>query len=130
MKKEEIITIIIMSIIITIDIITQKHLDNAVGTTCEKLENLKQKIVSEEEISDEKLEKDVEDIYDEWKQKCKELSFLIEHEGMEEVDLNLEKAKTQIKTGQKEEAATELNEGIYKLSYIKNKQKLNWSNIF
>lgn len=130
MKKEEIITVIIMCIIITIDIITQKHLDSAVGTTSGKLEHLKQKIISQEEISDEELEKDVEDIYDEWKQKCKELSFFIEHDGMKEVDLNLEKAKTQIKTGQKEEAAAEINEGIYKLSYIKNKQKLNWSNIF
>lgn len=130
MKKEEIITIIIMCIIIGIDIITQKHLDKAVDSVSHELYSLKEQMVSEQEIQEEDLEKRTKDIYNNWKDKCIELSFFIEHEEMKEINLNLEKAITQLKTGQKEEAITEINEGIYKLNYLKNKQKLSLSNVF
>ena len=130
MKKEEVITIIIMGIIIAIDIITQKNLDKYVDLTSRSLSDIKEKVIQNEQVSDEELEQDTQRTYNEWKERCNELSYFIEHEGMKEVNLNLEKAKIQFKMGEKEEAVAEINEGIYKLNYIKNKQKLNLSNIF
>lgn len=130
MKKEEVITIIIMGIIIAIDIITQKNLDKSVDLTSKSLSDIKEKVIQNEQVSDEELEQDTQRTYNEWKERCNELSYFIEHEGMKEVNLNLEKAKIQFKMGEKEEAVAEINEGIYKLNYIKNKQKLNLSNIF
>lgn len=130
MKKEEVITIIIMGIIIAIDIITQKNLDKSVDLTSRSLSDIKEKVIQNEQVSDEELEQDTQRTYNEWKERCNELSYFIEHEGMKEVNLNLEKAKIQFKMGEKEEAVAEINEGIYKLNYIKNKQKLNLSNIF
>ena len=130
MKKEEVITIIIMGIIIAIDIITQKNLDKSVDLTSKSLSDIKEKVIQNEQVSEEELEQDTQRTYNEWKERCNELSYFIEHEGMKEVNLNLEKAKIQFKMGEKEEAVAEINEGIYKLNYIKNKQKLNLSNIF
>ena len=130
MKKEEVITIIIMGIIIAIDIITQKNLDKSVDLTSKSLSDIKEKVIQNVQVSDEELEQDTQRTYNEWKERCNELSYFIEHEGMKEVNLNLEKAKIQFKMGEKEEAVAEINEGIYKLNYIKNKQKLNLSNIF
>lgn len=130
MKKEEIITIIIMSIIIIADLITQKYLDNTVSLVSGKLYDLKEIASDNEEMQENELENRINDIYKEWKDKCKELSYFIDHEGMEEIDLNLEKAKENFKLNQKDDAITEINEGIYKLNFLRDKQKLTLSNVF
>ena len=53
-------------------------------------------MIQNEQVSDEELEQDTQRTYNEWKERCNELSYFIEHEGMKEVNLNLEKGKNTI----------------------------------
>ena len=130
MKKEEIITMLIIIIVVTLEIITQKHTQKAVEEVNTKLLEVKEQAIAEEDNKKELLSKTIE-IYNVWEEKSKTLSCYLEHDELEKVDLKLRTIKSSFESNGevKDEVVAEIEEGIFSLEHIKDKQKLNLKNI-
>lgn len=128
MKKEELITIIIIIFIIGAEIITQKHTNNSLDELDEKLKNLKEMALSKQ-YSNEDLKQTTEEIDKSWEKKDDMLSYYLEHEELEKICTQIKKIKAHFETDLEEEVVPEIEEGIYLLDHLKDKQKLNLKNI-
>jgi len=128
MKKEEIITIIIIIFIIGAEIITQKHTNNSLDELDAKLKNLKEMTLSKQ-YSNGELKQTMEEIGENWKKKDDILSYYLEHEELEKIYTQIKKIKAHFETDLEEEVVPEIEEGIYLLDHLKDKQKLNLKNV-
>ena len=124
MKKEEIITIIIIIFIIGAEIITQKYTNNSLDELDAKLKNLKEMTLSKQ-YSNGELKQTMEEIGENWKKKDDILSYYLEHEELEKIYTQIKKIKAHFETDLEEEVVPEIEEGIYLLDHLKDKQKLN-----
>ena len=128
MKKEEIITFIIIIFVIVTEIFTQKHTNNNLDELDERLKNLKEMTLSKQ-YSNEQLKQTTEQIDKNWEEKNNELSFYLEHEELEKICTQIKKIKAHFDTDLEEEVVPEIEEGIYLLDHLRDKQKLNLRNI-
>ncbi len=128
MKKEEIITIIIIIFIIGAEIITQKYTNNSLDELDAKLKNLKEMTLSKQ-YSNGELKQTMEEIGENWKKKDDILSYYLEHEELEKIYTQIKKIKAHFETDLEEEVVPEIEEGIYLLDHLKDKQKLNLKNV-
>ena len=86
MKKEIIITIVTIFIIIAGDLITQNYTKRCVEKTSNDLTNLKQNVLNN---SGNNLKDTSKEIYNIWKENSKGLAFYIEHDELEKVDIQM-----------------------------------------
>ncbi len=128
MKKEEIITIINIIFIIGAEIITQKYTNNSLDELDAKLKNLKEMTLSKQ-YSNGELKQTMEEIGENWKKKDDILSYYLEHEELEKIYTQIKKIKAHFETDLEEEVVPEIEEGIYLLDHLKDKQKLNLKNV-
>ena len=126
MKKEEIITFIIIIFVIVTEIFTQKHTNNNLDELDERLKNLKEMTLSKQ-YSNEQLKQTTEQIDKNWEEKNNELSFYLEE--LEKICTQIKKIKAHFDTDLEEEVVPEIEEGIYLLDHLRDKQKLNLRNI-
>ena len=140
MKKELIITIIIIIAIIILGNITLGYTENVIKEANEKLEKLKDDILSEN-IDKEKLnnkmdeilifeDNEMDEIYDYWLEKDKTLSLYLEHDEIEKVNIYLKNTKGHIEGDDVYGSLGELEACIATLSHIEEKQAVNLKNIF
>lgn len=129
MKKEEIITIIIIIFVIATEIITQKHTNNSLSELGQRLGDLKEKALTKE-YSNEELIQTTEEIDKCWEKKDDILSFYLEHEELEKISEQLKVIKADFESNLEEEVVPEIEKGIYLLDHLKEKQKLSFKNIF
>ncbi len=129
MKKELIITIIIIIAIIILGNITLGYTENVIKEANEKLEKLKDDILSEN-IDKEKLNNKMDEIYDYWLEKDKTLSLYLEHDEIEKVNIYLKNTKGHIEGDDVYGSLGELEACIATLSHIEEKQAVNLKNIF
>lgn len=129
MKKEEIITIIIIIFVIATEIITQKHTNNSLSELDQRLGDLKEKALTKE-YSNEELIQTTEEIDKCWEKKDDILSFYLEHEELEKISEQLKVIKADFESNLEEEVVPEIEKGIYLLDHLKEKQKLSFKNIF
>lgn len=129
MKKEEIITIIIIIFVIATEIITQKHTNNSLSELDQRLGDLKEKALAKE-YSNEELIQTTEEIDKCWEKKDDILSFYLEHEELEKISEQLKVIKADFESNLEEEVVPEIEKGIYLLDHLKEKQKLSFKNIF
>ena len=128
MKKELIITIIIIIIIIIAGILTQENTKKVMSIMDEKLDILKQEILSEKE-SDE-LTKDVEDVYNYWLGEDKILSLYLEHNELEKINTHLKTIKGYLEADDEKESVSEIEKCISVVDHLEEKQAVNIKNIF
>jgi len=125
MFKEIIIVLIIITSIITLDYITQEYTKESVEKTSRMLSELKQ------EIKNEGInKKGFDNIVDEWDKSRIKLAYFIEHNELEKVETNLTNIKSSIETGQQESIDMFIDETIFILEHIKDKNSFNLENIF
>lgn len=129
MKKEELITFIIVGIIIIGEIISQKYTQKCVEEFKERLYDLKASALSEE-LSKEEIAQTTNSIYEDWNNKSKTLSFYLEHDELEKVHTQMRRVIAYFEVDSKEDAIPELEEGIYTLEHLKDKRELTWKNVF
>lgn len=129
MKKEIIITIIIIVAIFVFYLITQKYTETSVETASTMLIEIKEDTLAENPNS-EGLIKKTQNLDNEWNKKSKLLSFYIEHDELEKVDSQIKRIQSNFKTTSYEDALPEIEQGIYLLQHIKDKRELNLKNIF
>ena len=129
MYKELIISIIIVIIIITLDIGTQKYADNAVQETINSLYSIKDK-TKEVNRNDDEILKQTSDLYSNWLNQHKKLAIFIEHDELEKVETDFVTCKSYMESKQYDMANAELEKTIFVLEHISDKYSFNFENIF
>lgn len=129
MKKELVITAIILVLIIVANNLTQNYTKKCVTDISSKLENLKDDALSEKKESKE-LASMAEEIYQDWVQKSKYLSYYLEHNELEKVHSQIRIAKGFFEAEEISDGVPELENCIYILHHIQQKEEFNLKNIF
>lgn len=129
MRKELIITILVFLIIFISDIFLQNYIKGSVEEIKNDLENLKKEVL-DSGIESKELEEKVKKIYEKWEIKNKVLTFFVEHDELEKVNTELNKIKGYFEVDMKDDSMTDINETIYVLEHIREKQKVSLKNVF
>lgn len=127
MFKELIVSIVIIVSIVSLDMFTQNFTEKTVDEISNKLESLKQ-IILDENI--EEIKKQAEEINEVWEEKNEKLAYFIEHDELEKVSNSITEMKSHIDTETFTDAIAELEEGIFVLKHIEERNALSLKNIF
>ena len=150
MKKEEIATLVIIGIILIIDLITLFYTKKCCAKISDDLTNLENMTVESikaenndnsenngsnsegdesKKIESKELKQKSEDIYKEWLGMNDTLTFYIEHDELEKVNVQLERIIANFNVDSTEDAVPEIKETINILRHIEKKQRLTLRNI-
>ena len=127
MYKELIISIIIVVLIVGIDVISNNYLKDAVQILTTDLGQLRENTKNEEQ---EKEQEKIEEILDKWENKYERLAFFIEHNELEKVKTKIINVKSNIEMQENEQTIQNIDETIYLLEHIRDKDSLNLKDIF
>ncbi len=133
MKKELIICIVIFTLIVIGNIITQNYTKQSVDNLSNKLEELKENIygkIKEDNKENEDLIEEVDNITKNWETRHDKLAYYIEHNELEKVEDNLTGLNSLVKTNQYPDAIKELDKCVFILKHIEEKYAFNLENIF
>lgn len=129
MKKEIIITITILILIIIGNIITQKNTINTVEAVSKHFEELKEEAIKEDK-NKEKIDSKIEEIDKLWDEKSEIMAYYIEHDEIEKVGTELTKLKADLETKEYNVAIEYIDNCVFLLEHIKDKTALRIFNIF
>ena len=129
MKKELIICIFIIMLIIILNIITQNYTKECVSQMNERLDILKEASL-EEQIEEKNIISEIQNIENRWSEFHEKLAYYIEHDELEKVETKIYAIKGLAETKKYEEIIPELEECTFILEHIQDKTKLNIKNVF
>ncbi len=129
MYKEIIICSIVIIIVVGLNILTESYTKESITLMTGNLENLKQNMILEEQ-NEENINKQIDDIVNDWNEKHKKLAYYIEHDELEKVKTELVLLKGNIEVKEYEQGIPNLNNCIFILEHIKEKTALQIKNIF
>lgn len=129
MKREAIITIIIILVILIGEFVTQNYSKKILGSLQDSLRDLKEQIISSEINVSDLIEK-TDKIYEKWEEENVLLSYYLEHNELEKVNTQIVLVRGFLESDTPGDAIPEIEEGIYILEHIKEKEKLSLKNIF
>lgn len=129
MKKEMIICIIIIILIVSANIITQNYTKECVGKMNEMLNGLKESNLSDE-IKNKDITKQLENIDKIWNEYQEKLAYYIEHDELEKVETQIFAINGLIEIKEFKETLPEIEKCIFILEHIEDKNMINIKNIF
>lgn len=129
MYKEIIICSIVIIIVVGLNILTENYTKESVALMTGNLENLKENMISEEQ-NEKDINKQIDDILNNWNDRHKKLAYYIEHDELEKVETELVLLKGNIEVKQYEQGIPNLSNCIFILEHIKEKTALQIKNIF
>ncbi len=129
MRREAIITILIILAIIIGEWLTQSYSKKTLSGVQDSLRELKEGILSSENEVSELIDK-TNQIYDKWEEDNQLLSYYLEHDELEKVNTQFVLVKGYLETDDPQNALPDIEEGIYILEHIKEKEKLSIKNVF
>ena len=127
MYKELIIIVVVITLIVGLDIITNKYTKETLESLYNELNILEKYILIEEK---EKCIKQMKKIKQEWEKRYKILAFYIEHDELEKVETEMVKLEADIKVEEYTHCISEVKTTIFILEHIKDKEKLQLESIF
>ena len=142
MKKELVICIFIIALIIITNIIAQNNTKYSVSKMSERLEVVSQIVTDELNIQSEnnkknvkKLEKnnikrEIDNLENTWNELQEKLAYYIEHDELEKVETQIYAIKGFYEIEQYEEILPEAEKCSFILKHIEEKTKLSVKNIF
>lgn len=131
MKKEIIVCIFIIVLIIVGNVVTQNYTVESVESLADQLSDLKSDIFKEEEnIERDSIKDKIKQIEDNWESRHDKLAYYIEHDELEKVETNLTSLGSFIEANENSEAVSELDKSIFVLKHIEDKYAFNLQNIF
>lgn len=128
MKKEIIICIAVIVIVIVLNTVTGKYTKDSVESMKYDLNKVKQEI--EQNKDKNEISENVENTRNNWNNKYKTLAYYIEHDELEKVTLYLVGLDSNVKSEEYSEAIAELDKCVYILDHIQDKYSFNLRNIF
>ena len=127
MYKEIIIIIVVISLIVGLDIITNNYTKQALEIITYELNVLREYILSENK---EKAEKQMQIVKEKWEDRYKILAFYIEHDELEKVETQMTGLAADINVEEYKHCITELDTTIFILEHIQEKEEFHLRSIF
>ena len=127
MHKEIIIISIILILVFGLDFITNRYVKISVSIMIDKLEVLEETILNNESDIIENKIKEAKNI---WQNKYNVLAYYIEHDELEKVSLKLASIHGNVEGDELGNAVGDINEGIFLLRHIQEKEKFDFRSIF
>ena len=125
LKREFLICIIIIFLVIFLDIIINNHFEKEMNVIQKNISDL-QELVQEKENVKEK----VEELNKNWERFDYIAAYYTEHNELEKVSLKINLVKKNIETGENDMTVEYLEELKFLLNHICEKDKLSLKNIF
>ena len=126
--KECIIIIIIISTIISADIITKDYVRKNVSIIEGKLNELEE--ILNNDVNNESAKKKIEEIITSWEEKKDKLSIIIDHNNIEKIEIKIIKIKTGLYKGEEYNLIQLINEAKIIISGMYERNELKVKNIF
>ena len=127
MYKEIIIIIVVVTLVVCLDVISNNYLKEAVAELSNELNILRVQILEE---NLEKSQEQMRIVKKIWKEKYKVLAYYIEHDELEKVETELVRLSADIDMEEYKHCINELNTSIFILEHIQQKEKLDIISIF
>ena len=127
MYKEFIIIVIILIFVFGIDFLTNNYVKESVRIMTEKLEALKETILQEDT---DDIEEKLAEIKIIWEEKYNVLSYYIEHDELEKVGIQIALLNGDLQVEEYNTAIENLEEVIYILKHIQEKEQFDFRSIF
>lgn len=127
MKKEIIICIVVIMIILGLNILSEKYTNDIMDNVTIHLGMVREAILTEDE---EKMKENIKNVLEEWDKNKSRLSVYIEHDELEKVELYMVEVNTDIGTKEYNMALESLESCNFIIEHIKDKYKLSLKNIF
>ncbi len=129
MKKELIICIVVISLVVIGNIVTQNYTKKCVEDMEQQLEQFKA-VVLQKEKNKEEIKEKIEMVKTKWDDMQEKLAFYIEHDELEKVEAEIALMEGQSESELYDEICPELEKCIFILEHIEDKTALNVKNIF
>lgn len=127
MFKETMICIVIVVVIFSLDMFTQKYTESSANNISNMFSDLKFEIIKQDK---NKIDEQIKNIDKRWGEMHKKLAYYIEHDELEKVDTAIVKMKSYIEMDEYPSAVAELDEGKFVMDHIKDKYLFSLQNIF
>ena len=127
MYKEFIIIIIILILVFGLDFLTNNYVKESVRIMTDKLEALKETILQEDT---DDIERKLAEIKIIWEEKYNVLSYYIEHDELEKVGIQIALLNGDLQVEEYNTAIENLEEVIYILKHIQEKEQFDFRSIF
>ena len=128
MYKEIIVCIIVIALIFSIDLISNNYTKKVFEEMNEILGNLRNEMIKEEDNA--KINEEIKKIEKKWNESFKTLSFYIEHNELEKVAKQITLIKGNADAKEYSQAIPQLDECVFLLNHIKDKESLLIRNLF
>lgn len=128
MKKEIVISIIVIVGVVVLDIFTGNYTKNSVENLTSELNSIKNDIKDEKDITT--ISEKIENLKSNWGEKNNKLAYYIEHDELEKIDLYIVGLDSSINSNEYNQALEELDKCAYILEHLEEKYSVNIKNIF
>lgn len=125
--KEIIIIIVVITIVVSLDIVTNNYTKDTVDTMNQKLAVLKEYIF---EGNKENADLQIPEIENEWKERYKTLAFYLEHDELEKVNTELVSLKAFLNMEEYSECMNSLDKCVFILEHIQEKEETSLKSVF
>lgn len=129
--KEITIIFIILIIIIGGAVYIEKYLEKTSQELVGMLENLKDKVKSNNGASNmEEIKKEADKVYNKWEEIEKKWAFTVLHSELDLIETSFVRMKAQIEEGELSKSIEEIETSIFLVNHISEKEKFCLKNIF
>lgn len=134
MKKELIICIFTIIIIIIANVITQNYTKKSVAKMEERLDLVSKIVLDEvnnnETVNENNIKKEIDSLENTWNELQEKLAYYIEHDELEKVETQIYAIKGFYEIEKYDEILPEVEKCSFILKHIAEKTKLSVKNIF
>lgn len=127
MLKEIIIIIIVLILVISLDVITNNYTTYAADSLSDELSDLRQLILRKDENN---INKKTEEIDKNWDKYNQRLSYYMEHDELEKVGNGITAIKSHIEVKENNDAIENIDEVVFILKHIEDKEKFSMKSLF
>lgn len=135
MWKETIVCVVIISVIVVANIITQNYTLNSVETLTEEIGKVKELALKlDEDETKHQIENEIKEKMGKtnanWRKRHDKLAYFIEHDELEKVETYFIGINSCLETKEYGEAISEIEKAIFVLKHIEDKYSFSLENIF
>ncbi len=127
MKKEIIISVIVIILIVVLNIITQNHTNKTMDEILSKLDEIRIEITSND---NKDVNERIKNLLEIWKNRSESLAYYIEHDELEKVEQYIREVNSNIETEEYTMAIQSLDTCKFIINHIKDKYEFSFKNIF
>lgn len=129
MYKEIIVCILVVILIISMDLLSNNYTKKVFFSINDSLGNLRNEMLKEDKDVN-KINDEITKVEQEWNSKLNLLSCYIEHNELEKVARQLTLIKGNIEVEEYNQAIPQLDDCVYVINHIKDKESLLLRNLF